>query len=317
MLSNKPIALFRFNAVLLAAISLLLIITIHSKLHAASRAIKSQLDAPTLLAVGHLPWVNSNISKDNPVILFHQRKSGGTSLRATLATAALNLNLTYYIPCYRGIPCDVYSFHDNESAIYAGHFSVSEVKHMLRHVPMDPEFSDKQRHNFTCITNFREPVSRVESCFYYRFMTRGIRHKCINDVPIEQLRQLLLYGVDHYGDGCLDEPFRILSGLSDSRLLRRANNVRSLEFLIAYRNAMYWMRRCNILIMDDSRTFALTGIFVPQLREALTSVRRENANRGHKCLLDQEHLSLLMSLTEAERMVFNAAERRIAYMSTL
>lgn len=188
---------------------------------------------------------------------------------------------------------------------------------MLRHVSMHREFADKQKHNFTCITNFREPVSRVESCFYYRFTTRGIQYNCINDVPLEKLRQILLHGVDHFGDGCLDEPFRILSGLSDNKLLKRANNVHSLEFMIAYKNTMDWLRRCNILIMDDVRTFDLAGRFIPQLDRALHNVSRENANSVRKCVLDQDHLALLISLTEAERLVYNAARRRIAYLLTI
>jgi hypothetical protein len=264
-----------------------------------------------------VPWLNSDISERNPVIFFHQRKAGGSSIRSLLANAAKRMNLTHFIPCVSPVPCDTYTFGGKRCAIYAGHFSISEVRHILRHVSMDNEFSGKQRHNFTCITNFRDPISRVESCFYYRFVTRGIRYKCINDVPVDTLRQLLMYGVDHYGDGCLDEPFRILSGVSGKRLLRKANDIHSSEFTVAFHNTMHWLQRCNILVMGDRRTFDLAGKLLPQLRDAFNHVGHENANSAAKCHLDEAHLSVITSLTEAERKVFHAVQQRVEYMLAL
>lgn len=159
---------------------------------------KGLIDAPA-------PKPNSNISLKNPVILFHQRKVGGSSLRRAMFNSARALNHSYFIPCYSPVPCDTYSFKNTRAAIYAGHFSISEVKHLLRHVPMESEFTHRQKHNFTCLTNFRDPISRVESCFYFRFMTRGIKYSCMNDIPIETLQKIRIDGVDTYGEGCLDD----------------------------------------------------------------------------------------------------------------
>lgn len=118
-----------------------------------------------------LMYQNLNITENNPVILFHQRKTGGSSLRRVLFKAAQELNVSYFIPCYGSVPCDTYSFKGNRSAIYAGHFPIQEVRHLLRHVPMHDDFSSIQKHNFTCLSSFRDPVARVESCFYFRFMS--------------------------------------------------------------------------------------------------------------------------------------------------
>jgi hypothetical protein len=261
-----------------------------------------------------VPFSNSNISLRSPVILFHQRKAGGSSLRRAMLHSARALNQSYFIPCYPPVPCDTYSFKNNRAAIYAGHFSISEVKHLLRHVPMESEFNHRQKHNFTCLTNFREPMSRVESCFYFRFRTRGIMYDCMNDIPVEILRRILVDGVDDYGDGCLDEPFRILSGISDKRLLRKSNDVLTPEFQISYQNTLHWLARCHILVLEDQRTLQLSGSLIPELKDALDSLGHENSNKASKCQLDREHTNVLYKLTEAERRLYNAVQSRVNYL---
>ena len=260
------------------------------------------------------PFPNTNISTENPVILFHQRKAGGTSLRQAIANGARNLKMPYFIPCSPPVSCDTYSFTNTSAAIYAGHFSISEVKHLLRHVPLESALHTRQRHNVTCLTNFREPLSRVESCFYYRFIRKGIKYSCMNDIPVHTLRKMLVYGVDEYGDGCLDEPFRILSGITDKRLLRRANDMQSPEFLVSYQNSLHWLSRCHILMLGDKRTFELSGNAIPELKHALDSLGFANSNNATKCQLDKEHASLLHELTEAERRLYAAVQRRVDYL---
>lgn len=261
-----------------------------------------------------LPFQNLNISVNNPVVLFHQRKAGGSSLRSVLFKASQQLNLSHFIPCYGSVPCDTYTFKGSRNAIYAGHFPIQEVKHLLRHVPMHSDFSSIQKHNFTCLSNFRDPVARVESCFYFRFLSRGIKFKCISEVPLSTLKEILLFGVDHYGDGCLDEPFRILSGLADKTLIRKSNDIRSVEFQIAYQNSLHWIARCIPLILDDDRTNALVNYFIPQLRSFFSGIGHENKNHNTKCPLNDTHLSLLHSLTEGERLLFKQVKSRFEYL---
>ena len=261
-----------------------------------------------------LPYRNLNISVSNPVILFHQRKAGGSSLRNVLFKASKHLNLSHFIPCHGSVPCDTYTFKGSRNAIYAGHFPIQEAKHLLRHVPMDDDFSFIQKHNFTCLSNFRDPVDRVESCFYFRFLSRGIKFRCISEVPVSTLKEMLLFGVDHYGDGCLDEPFRILSGLADKTLLRNSNDIRSVEFQIAYKNSLQWIARCIPLLLDDNRSIVVANYFVPQLRPFISGIRHENKNHNTKCPLNDTHLSLLHSLTEGERLLFKQAKSRLEYL---
>ena len=63
-----------------------------------------------------------NISSAHPYVFFHQRKSGGTTLRADLEQAAKKLNLPYFIPCHGGVPCDIYNIPDEKLfALYGMH----------------------------------------------------------------------------------------------------------------------------------------------------------------------------------------------------
>jgi len=252
------------------------------------------------------PRANTDISIENPVILFHQRKAGGQTLRRSLHMAARRLGLSYYIPCHPPVPCENYSIKGNKKAVYGGHFSVSEVKYVLRNGP--PK-------GVTCLTNFREPVSRVESCFYFRFnRTEGGDFSCMNNIPVETLRDILVNRVDRYGDGCLDEPFRILSGITDERLLRKSNDVKSPEFWAAYQNSLRWLEQCHILILDDDRTARLVGKYIPQLKANLNGLEQKNRNKNEKCQLDKARLSLLHELTAAERRLYKAVQSRVNYL---
>ena len=77
------------------------------------------------------------ISVQHPLIFFHVRKAGGSSLRLTLADAAQKARLPIYIACtstHGNLPCDTYHFNiaDKpwEKAVFAGHFQYGE-QHML------------------------------------------------------------------------------------------------------------------------------------------------------------------------------------------
>ena len=106
--------------VLFSALVVLSIITIHPLLDAGEIERDTEIDTSLVteadVTFASPPWVNYNITEHNPVILFHQRKAGGSSLRTTLATAARALNLTFFIICHASVPCDTYSFHNITSA---------------------------------------------------------------------------------------------------------------------------------------------------------------------------------------------------------
>ena len=122
-----------------------------------------------------LPPRNLNLSEDAPLFFFHQRKTAGSSMRKAIVEAAKAANLSYFVSCHNGVPCDLYHVGTNFSAIYAGHFVWGEQRELSRRSVFDPATGTwhNPRHNASCLTMFRDPVSRLESCYYYRFVQVG------------------------------------------------------------------------------------------------------------------------------------------------
>ena len=94
--------------------------------------------------------------KNHPLIFFHQRKAGGTSIRDTLYEVSKRNNLSDYIVCYtERHKCDVFELPVTKLyTIYGGHFHWNSLSYLNRFRP-----SNGSDFNFSCITNFREPVT--------------------------------------------------------------------------------------------------------------------------------------------------------------
>lgn len=157
--------------------------------------------------------VNS-VSEKAPFIFFHQRKAGGTSIRSTLHQAALSMNVSDYIPCFTG-KCFDYHIPTNQSfAIYGGHFQWSEGAN-INHA------SSSSVSKFSCMTNLREPISRIVSCIYFRFgyLFRNEKVTCIAQLSNASFLSSLNHKLDSYGNSCINEPFRAMSGADDEMLI--------------------------------------------------------------------------------------------------
>ena len=177
----------------------------------------------------------TNISIETPYIFFHQRKAAGSTLRTELKEAAIKLKLPYYIACHSGVPCDLYTLpHDRRYAIYAMHIEwgshrvLATNNHTVQHMITNQETGEVDHHSkhfsdFSCLSNFRDPVSRVISCLYFRFLEKGLKigggRVCIDQLSIRELLNLLVDKVDQFSNSCLNEPFRILSGFLDEDII--------------------------------------------------------------------------------------------------
>ena len=78
-------------------------------------------------------------SNQRPLVFFHLRKSGGSQMRDALRNAAREYNLSSFIPCYDGVPCESYAppremqhgpnlTGSPRYAILAGHLQYSGVE---------------------------------------------------------------------------------------------------------------------------------------------------------------------------------------------
>ena len=157
-------------------------------------------------------WVSTDeISVERPLIMFHQRKSGGSSIRITMHFASIMLGIPAYISCYTQ-PCDAYHIeYEQPYAVYAGHYPWGIQNRLSR-------FQKSMRSShFSCITNYRHPMDRIDSCLYFRF-PEILSGRCLNDLTFGEFKSLL-FMMDDYGNSCLNEPFRMLSGESNEILI--------------------------------------------------------------------------------------------------
>mmetsp|Transcript_16933 Transcript_16933/g.21940 ORF Transcript_16933/g.21940 Transcript_16933/m.21940 type:complete len:351 (+) Transcript_16933:249-1301(+) len=176
--------------------------------------------------VKDLVWEKLNKKKQQlptgkrPFIFFHQRKAGGSSVRAMLEKAANQNKLNFWIPCHGGVSCE-----DTEipltlpqKSIYAGHIEWSSfTKHMARLTNSRATLNPTQQ-QFECLTIFREPVSRVQSCWNFRFLkvgrARGARP--FAQYTVDELKNILPRAESIQAEGCNNEPMRLFSDLSSA-----------------------------------------------------------------------------------------------------
>ena len=231
-------------------------------------------------------------------------------MRQNLHKAAVQSNLSSFIPCYDGVQCEVFTLGYTRKDLFAGHFTHDEAKNLL--------YLDSQNHltkrNFSCVTQFRNPIKRVESCYYYRYIqAKADAHvanfTCINDVPNDILIPILTKGVGGIA-GCLHEPFRVFSDCETHSCFERIISAESTLYLELMKTALENIAECVILILEDDKTTEAAKQWFPQLEKAFTFKTRENERTVGNCELSSEKLSLLQALTEGEMLLYNAAQQR-------
>jgi len=147
-------------------------------------------------------------SYHRPFIFFHQRKAGGSSVRKTLHAAAAELKLPFAIPCYGGLNCNTYDPPlAGKAVVYGGHYYWPSFLKMLgqREWTAPTEFPSKL--SFDCLTIFREPASRVRSCWNFR-MTKS---PGFDTLSAADLKERLPHAMSKFAEGCNNEALRILS----------------------------------------------------------------------------------------------------------
>eukprot|EP01032_Pedospumella_encystans_P016676 gene16674-19018_t len=149
--------------------------------------------------------------------------------------------------------------------------------------------------SFSCLTNFREPVSRLISCLYFRF-DRYFQNRnlsCINDLSVARMTRLLVEKLDSYNNSCLNEPFRVLGPFDDERVVTSLgyhyNNVtyevsaRQGELELTTLNAtLHNLQRCVPVVLELPHSYRL-------LKTAFPSLHKMNAF-DHKQLTSFESL---------------------------
>jgi len=164
------------------------------------------------------------------------------------------------------VPGKIISCDDELKAapvVYGGHFPWGEPQNKferLRH-------SSTASRDFSCATNFREPFSRVASCLYMRHPQMG--KVCVADMDTKSL-DYYLHLPDAYGNSCLNEPFRMMSGIRTDIFAdhldvcaphARSEKVGNAvfgphpDFLIALTLTLKHIMKCSPLILEVPDTY--------------------------------------------------------------
>lgn len=183
-----------------------------------------------------------NISIGEPFFFFHQRKAGGTDIRVGLHTLGKQLGLPTFVICYDA-PCVLIEIPlDHARAIYAGHINWGkqfyipanarnfdeklsqdsndyrlEKSELLKNI----KNSETNLRPYHCMTNFRDPLSRIISCIYFvhRRELNLLNVSCISELNDLELVHLVRHQYTVSGNTCINEPFEIMSGITDYELL--------------------------------------------------------------------------------------------------
>jgi hypothetical protein len=299
--------------------------------------VQAFVDAP-------LPRV-MNASAESPVIFFHQAKTAGTAFRRALSLASLRLNLKSFIGCEKPQPCKLYSmrsafvqgYSDKLTpppypSVFAGHFhwdDMSALSQKGRLLPTGKWLEPAAQLNFHCVTLFREPVARLESCYYYRFVAglnitvASRRHACLSNLRADEMHDFFRRSRTREGFGCLNEPFRVMSGVRDETWLARLAGT---DFHTVLEHTLAHVAQCVPLILEDPRTPDVVRHWMPQFapeviaqlsapleRRALPGPLR--GERPEKCPLNSLARRTLTELTAEETVLYEAATLRLGVMA--
>ena len=196
-----------------------------------------------------LPAVQLHPSVERPFVFLHQRKCGGTSIRAAIYRGAVELGLeaASFVPCINPRECKYFEpdlAASTASAIFACHCNWYTV------IPKDRDFA--------CLSTFRHPVSRAVSCLYFRFPDR-FRPEILASMSTTQFRALLVNTFHGNNATCSNEVLHILSGkYNPLELDVLLENPVSANVVI--QEAILNMQRCTVLISSAGSAATLTEL---------------------------------------------------------
>jgi hypothetical protein len=283
----------------------------------------------------------------HPLVFMHQRKSGGSNVRRSLDRYAISHGLKdeVTISCFGKASCLQYTIDPNTPPkfIYAMHSTWNTLWPLFTPRQYGVPEHNVGKVNFTCFTVFREPVSRVKSCFYFRNaktlapsspgqLNPHDNGTCINDLSIPTFTKMLVEGKDAYGNGCLNEPFRLFSSLPYFQGDSVVNNLgfvydkitntasEGLDELDAevLRDTLEHLSNCIPLALElQEESWPLMGVVTPWVYSAggfaMTDAgTNEQFPYSRKCAAPSaEHVAVMRKVTVLETVLYNAAVQKI------
>jgi len=248
------------------------------------------------------------VSRSQPLVFFAQRNAGGASLTDLLTEASKDEKLATAFPG-KGVMW----YGGKQTAVYIGSVDWMEVS---RTFARRNRFSQEKHAweggnpDFSCMTNFQDPLARIQSCYYRQLLKQGAP-ACLADLEPERMRELFHRSHDEDGYSCMNEPFRLLSGLVHDYLLDV--DAATEEWNFVFRSTLQNLARCVPIIVEDVSTLKAAASWFPMLSEGADNIRdlvQEIKNESLTCKLSEPQLDVLRSLTAHEQRLYDLAVER-------
>jgi len=145
---------------------------------------------------------------------------------------------------------------------------------------------------------------------------RDAHFRCLSNLSPSEVRSMFTNGRSIYGRGCLNEPFRILSGLGDEldiASLSRSPTTEGSTLSAALHLTLSHLAGCVPIVLEEPRSLQLVQHWFPQLADAFQVLphHRKGINR---CELSQRNRAVLAELAQGERILYDAVLRRVDIM---
>ena len=240
-----------------------------------------------------LPKKNDAVSETRPLVFLHQHRAGGTTLRKLLYNETMHLKMKPHIQCAGGVDCRAFKNNVKDAAVYGGQFCWRELMTSL---------SGKQ---VSCLTNFREPMARITSCYAQRLVQkRKVAPACMGKLDAKQLKTLLV----NYG--CVNEPFRRLGQCGAQTHADATDKKARMQI---WNNTLQNLASCVPILVDKQDTFAAAVKQFPQFKQAFWHMKKQKLNSNaypKDCAIPTSHIAVIRELAEQEMILYEAAKKR-------
>ena len=125
----------------------------------------------------------------------------------------------------------------------------------------------------------------------------------------------LLKGRSKFGRSCLNEPFRIMSGLLDEKIINSMNVLQSPLTLTVFKMTLDNLAKCVPFVLEREESSRVVAHWFPQLEQGIRQVSalRKKIKEGRNtsgCILSNAHFAVLEELTTTERILYTMAVKR-------
>lgn len=273
--------------------------------------------------------------KQKPFIFFHVRKAAGSSLRYVISRSASMNNFTHWIPCFHPRACKPFTSPPSNKLheVYGSHVNYMEISHVL----LDLSFAhngrsetiqkkmktlklenktakiyefDYKEPEFNCLTNLRETVKRVVSCWNYR-MTRTAPNffqiPTANQMTPKDWETLLPTAYDFYSSGCNNELARIFGSLDEVEVNKLNSDTPG--FLHEFELIASRMSKCVIIIAERcEESNSVVRHYLPWVEVNLCETHHNSAKTTDNKVLQENASEAILSQNMIDEMLFKLGE---------